>query len=379
MKLYLVAGEASGDARGVELMAALRERMPGVEFVGAGGKAMRAFAGEQIFDWADEAVVGVWDVLKKYGYFRKQMKRMLDDIAREKPDALVTIDYPGFNLRLAKAAKARMPNLRCIQYISPQVWAWKQDRIPKMAKFLDLMLCLFPFEVPMYEGVGLKAICVGHPLLDTLAAKRKFLTPGSTERDPLLTALLPGSRSKEIRHIFPIMLDAAVHLRSSRQRMRFEASAASESLKAEMLQIMHRKGCDDSLCPITVGNSHDLMQRAGCGMVCSGTATLEATYFALPMVILYKTAWLTYFIGKRVIKIPFLGLPNVLANAMIAPEFIQDAAEPHLVANELLQLAEHNGTREMQQRAFAQVIASLGERGAAARAAEAVLAGCKAG
>ena len=372
MKLYLVAGEASGDSRGVELMRAIRERAPGTEFVGAGGKEMRAFAGEQIFDWADEAVVGIWDVLKKYGYFKRQMTRMLDDIEKEKPDALITIDYPGFNLRLAKAAKARMPKLRCIQYISPQVWAWKQDRIPKMAKYLDLMLCLFPFEVPMYEGVGLKAICTGHPLLDTLAARR---IPGS-ERDPMLTALLPGSRSKEVRRIFPTMLDAAVHLRSARQRMRFEASAASEALREEMLEIMRRRVGDDSFCPVTVGNAHDLMQRAGSGMVCSGTATLEATYFALPMVILYKTAWLTYAIGKRVIKIPFLGLPNVLAGSMIAPEFIQDEAEPHHIANELIQLSEHQGTRAMQQAAYAKVIASLGDCGAAGRAADAVLAAC---
>ena len=372
MKLYLVAGEASGDSRGVELMRAIRERAPGTEFVGAGGKEMRAFAGEQIFDWADEAVVGIWDVLKKYGYFKRQMTRMLDDIEKEKPDALITIDYPGFNLRLAKAAKARMPKLRCIQYISPQVWAWKQDRIPKMAKYLDLMLCLFPFEVPMYEGVGLKAICTGHPLLDTLAARR---IPGS-ERDPMLTALLPGSRSKEVRRIFPTMLDAAVHLRSARQRMRFEASAASEALREEMLEIMRRRVGDDSFCPVAVGNAHDLMQRAGSGMVCSGTATLEATYFALPMVILYKTAWLTYAIGKRVIKIPFLGLPNVLAGSMIAPEFIQDEAEPHHIANELIQLSEHQGTRAMQQAAYAKVIASLGDCGAAGRAADAVLAAC---
>ena len=369
MKLYLVAGEESGDSRGVELMRALRERSPELTLLGAGGKAMRAFAGEQIFDWADEAVVGIWDVLKKYGYFRKQLDRMLAEIEKEKPDALITIDYPGFNLRLAQAAKARMPGLRCIQYISPQVWAWNRGRIPKMAKYLDLMLCLFPFEVPMYEGVGLKAICTGHPLLDTLAAKRNFV---SAERDMQLTALLPGSRSKEIRRIFPVMLDAAFHLRSSRQRMRFEASAASEALRDEMLEIMRRRGKDDSFCPITIGNAHDLMQRAGTGMVCSGTATLEATYFGLPMVILYKTAWLTYAIGKRLLKIPFLGLPNVLANKSIALEFIQEDAEPHHIATELLQLSEHQSTRTRQQTDYAQVIASLGERGAASRAADAI-------
>ncbi len=373
MKLYLVAGEESGDARGVELMQAIRTREPAVQFLGAGGKAMRDSAGDHIFDWAHEAVVGLWDVIKKYGYFRGQLARMLDEIEREKPDALITIDYPGFNLRLAKAAKARMPGLRCIQYISPQVWAWKRDRIPKMAKYLDLILCLFPFEVPMYEGVGLKAICTGHPLLDTLAAKRNALTQGAPEREMNLTALLPGSRSKEIRRIFPIMLDAAFHLRSSRQRMRFEAAAATEALRDEMLEIMRRRGKDDSFCPITVGNAHDLMQRAGTGMVCSGTATLEAAYFGLPMVILYKTAWLTYAVGKFVVKIPFIGLPNVLANASIALEFIQDGAQPHHIANELLQLSEHQSTRDHQQAGYAKVIDSLGERGAARRAAEAVL------
>lgn len=370
MRIYVVAGEASGDSRGVELMRSIRERAPDVEFLGAGGKAMREFAGPHIFDWADEAVVGLWDVLKKYGYFKSQLSRMLAEIVKEKPDALITIDYPGFNLRLAKAAKAALPKLRCIQYISPQVWAWKQDRIPKMAKYLDLMLCLFPFEVPMYEGVGLKAICTGHPLLDTLAEETATEVP---ERDPNLIALLPGSRSKEVRRIFPVMLDAAVHLRSSRQRMRFTAAAASEPLREEMLDIMRRRGKDDSFCPVTVGNAHTLMRTAGAGMVCSGTATLEATYFRLPMVILYKTAWLTYAVGKRVVKIPFIGLPNVLANAMIAPEFIQDAAEPHHIANELLQLAEHQGTRSMQQTAYEKVIASLGDRGAANRAAAAVL------
>ncbi len=370
MRIYVVAGEASGDSRGVELMRAIRERAPGVEFLGAGGKAMREFAGPQIFDWADEAVVGLWDVLKKYGYFKAQLARMLEEIVREKPDALITIDYPGFNLRLAKAAKAALPGLRCIQYISPQVWAWKQDRIPKMAKYLDLMLCLFPFEVPMYEGVGLKAICTGHPLLDTLAADASATPP---ERDLNLITLLPGSRSKEVRRIFPVMLDAAAHLRSARQRVRFAAAAASDSLREEMLEIMGKRGKDDSFCPVTVGNAHRLMQTAGAGMVCSGTATLEATYFRLPMVILYKTAWLTYVVGKRVVKIPFIGLPNVLANAMIAPEFIQNAAQPHLIANELLQLSEHAGTRAMQQTAYEKIIASLGERGAADRAAAAVL------
>jgi lipid-A-disaccharide synthase len=405
MKLYVVAGEASGDARGTELMRALRERLPGVEFAGAGGREMRRLGGDAIEDWADEAVVGLWDVLKKYGYFRQQFHRMLDEISRVKPDALVTIDYPGFNMRLAKAAKSRMPTLRTIHYISPQVWAWHRGRIPKMAKFLDLMLCLFPFELPLYEGAGLRAVLVGHPLLDSLAEKlptasaspapttppppekrrtdesQLFLgldaarSPAQfqpTGRDPSLVALLPGSRAKEVRKIFPVMIATAARLRQTRPALRFEAAAASEALAAEMRLQLELAGHPPDFCAVSLRTAHDLMQRAGAGMVCSGTATLESTFFGLPMVILYKVAWLTWAVGKCLVKIPWLGLPNVLAGREIIREFLQADAKPEPIAAEMLRLLDDPTARETQQRAQEAVIASLGPRGAALRAAEAI-------
>jgi lipid-A-disaccharide synthase len=368
LRLYILAGEASGDARGVELMRALRERRPDVQFLGAGGHQMRAFAGDQIFDWEAEAVVGLWDVLKKYGYFRAQLHRMVDEIVAARPDALITVDYPGFNLRLAKAVKARLPELRTMHYVSPQVWAWHRGRIPKMAQYLDLMLCLFPFEIPLYEGAGLPAVCVGHPLLDTLAAKKT-----DVPRDPKLVALLPGSRGKEVRKIFPVMLDAALLLRVQRGDLRFAAAAASPQLAEEMRAILASRGKDESFCAIQLRGAHDLMQRGGAGMVCSGTATLEGTYFGLPMVILYKVAWLTYAVGKRLVKIPWLGLPNVLAGREIAREFLQDAAQPAPIAEEVLRLLENADPRARQQQAQREVIASLGDRGAAQRAADAIL------
>ncbi len=333
---------------------------------------MRDFAGPQIFDWEDEAVVGLWDVLKKYGYFRAQLKRMVNEIVAAKPDALITVDYPGFNLRLAKAVKARMPKLRAIHYVSPQVWAWHRGRIPKMAKYLDLMLCLFPFEIPLYEGAGLHAACVGHPLLDTLAAKKIEVT-----RDQKLVALLPGSRGKEVRKIFPVMLDAAIWLREQRPELQFATAAASEPLAAEMREILANRKKDETFCPISLRSAHDLMQRAGAGMVCSGTATLESTYFGLPMVILYKVAWLTYVIGKRLVKIPWLGLPNVLAGREIAREFLQEKAKPIPIADEILRLLEDPYHRQCQRQAQREVIASLGDRGAAQRAADAILAAVK--
>lgn len=372
LRVYILAGEASGDARGVELMRALRERDPSIEFLGAGGHQMKAFAGDQIFDWEGEAVVGLWDVLKKYGYFRKQMDRMVAEIVDLRPDALITVDYPGFNLRLAKAVKAKLPKLPAIHYVSPQVWAWHRGRIPKMAQYLDLMLCLFPFEIPLYEGAGLHAVCVGHPLLDTLAARKI-----EVERDSGLVALLPGSRGKEVRKIFPVMLDAALRLKEQRPSLRFATAAASEPLAAEMRALLAERGKDESFCSITLRSAHDLMQRAGAGMVCSGTATLESTYFGLPMVILYKVAWLTWAIAKRLVKVPWIGLPNVLAGREIAREFLQDAAQPKPMAAEILRLLEDQETRIAQQEAQRAVIASLGERGAAKRAADAILLNLK--
>ncbi len=362
MKLYLVAGEASGDARGAELMGALREQAPGVEFFGAGGPQMRSLAGGEFFDWADEAVVGLWDVLKKYGYFRAQFRRMLGEIDRLRPDALVLIDYPGFNLRLAKAVRARMPEVKIIDYISPQVWAWNRGRIPEMARYLDLMLCIFPFEKPLYEASGLHTEFVGHPMLDSLAAKRLGI-----ERERDLVALLPGSRGKEVRKIFPAMLGAARLMRERQPALRFAAAAASESLASEM------RALAGDVCAVSVGTAHDLMQRAATGMVCSGTATLESAYFGLPMVILYKVAWLTWVVGKRLVRVPHLGMPNILAGREIVREFLQDDAQPENIADAALALVNDDGARTAQQRELAAVIAQLGEPGAGIRAAQCIL------
>lgn len=368
MKIYLVAGEASGDARGAELMRALGERDGSLEFFGAGGPEMRALAGGEFLDWADEAVVGLWDVLKKYGYFKGQLARMLAEIERLAPTAVIFIDYPGFNLRLARAAKARMPALRTIFYISPQVWAWHRGRIPKMARFLDLMLCIFPFEKPLYEASGLHAEFVGHPMLDSLEAKRRELP-----RDPNLVGLFPGSRSKEVRRIFPVMLEAARVVRQERAAARFEAAAASAPLAAMMAAMIRASG-DENFCTVRVGGAHELMQHAAAGMVCSGTATLEAAFFGLPLCVIYRVAWLTWAVGKRLVRVPFLGMPNVLAGREIAREFLQGAATGEAIAAEILRLLRDTSARRALQQDLAAVIDGLGERGAGRRAADAIAA-----
>ena len=367
MTLFLVAGEASGDARGAELMRALRAIAPEIEFAGAGGPEMRALAGGNFLDWADEAVVGLWDVLKKYGYFRARFQELRAEIERVRPEALILIDYPGFNLRLARAVRARQRPMKIIYYISPQVWAWNRGRIPKMARTLDLMLCIFPFEQPLYAQSGLKTQFVGHPMLDSLAAKRTGAT-----REKNLVALLPGSRSKEVRNIFPTMLRAAREMRRNEPELRFESAAASTALGEEMRATIVAAGADQSLCAVRVGGAHELMQRAVAGMVCSGTATLEAAYFGLPMVILYKVAWLTSAIGRRLLKVEFLGMPNLLAEREIVREFLQEEAQPEPVAAEMLRLVRDPAARAIMQRELAACIEKLGEPGAGTRAAMAI-------
>ncbi len=263
--------------------------------------------------------------------------------------------------------RARLPRVKIIFYISPQVWAWHRGRIPKMARYLDLMLCIFPFEQPLYESSGLRTVFVGHPMLDSLAPKKTGLA-----REAVLVGLFPGSRRKEVRKIFPVMLAAAQRLRSKLPAARFEAAAASLVLAELMREQLRAAGLAENFCEIGLRTSHALMQRAAAGMVCSGTATLEAAFFGLPMTILYRVAWLTWVIGKRLVQVPFLGMPNILAGREIAREFLQDAARPEAIAAELRRLLTDAAARDGMQRDLAAVTAQLGEGGAGARAAAAI-------
>lgn len=364
MEIYLIAGELSGDAHGASLMRALRERHPAITFSGAGGPSMQALANEPFLEWTSHAVVGLWEVLKNYGYFRAQFRRMLEEIHLRKPDAVVLIDYPGFNLRLAAALRKQLPKLKIIYYISPQVWAWNQSRIPKMAKWLDLMICLFPFEKELYEKSGLRTEFAGHPMLDELEKKRL----PDVARDLSCIGFFPGSREREIRKILPIMLETGRILLARHPGLRFAIPAASEKL----LTIIREMTRDFPQCEVTLRNAYPLMQTCGAGLVASGTATLEAAFFGLPYALLYKVAPLTYAIGKRVIRVPFLGMVNILAGREIISEFVQEKAVPTEIALKLESLLFDPRIRLELESDLKETIALLGDRGAAQRAADAV-------
>jgi lipid-A-disaccharide synthase len=367
--LYFVAGEASGDTHGAALMRALRSLAPEVRFIGRGGPRMQEIAGSEFIDWSEHSsVLGLWEVLKQYGYFRQQFAATIKQIRTTKPDAVVLIDYPGFNLRLARALRAQLPKLKIIYYISPQVWAWNRRRIPKMARYLDLMLCIFPFEAELYNQSGLRTVFVGHPMIESLEARRI-----ASGRDANLIGLFPGSRGREIRKILPIMLGAAAHILRCRPEVQFEIAAASAKLAEEIHAQVRGSGLDDKAVRVTIGEASAAMQRASVGMVASGTATLEAAYFRLPFVLVYRVAWLTYVAARLVVRVEHIGMPNVLAKREIVPEFIQHRAKPAVIAEAVLTLLHSDHAREEMVANFDSVIAGLGETGASVKAAEVIV------
>jgi lipid-A-disaccharide synthase len=367
-RVYVVAGELSGDAHGAGLLRSLRERVPGLEIHGAGGPEMAEVAGAGLQDWVEEAaVMGVWEVLKRYGWFKQRFAEMMEEVETFQPDLLLLIDYPGFNLRFAEAVRRAFPKTRIVYYISPKVWAWNKRRIPVMARVLDEMLCLFPFEQPIFENAGLKTTFVGNPLVDELEEKR---IPG-VQRDEWLVGLFPGSREREIARLFPMMVETAKLLKCSHPQLKFEVPAASAKLAGQIRALMAEAVAGDWI-QVTDGGSHSLMQRACCAVIASGTATLEAAYYGLPYCLVYRVAPLTYALGRMLVKIEHIGLVNILAGEGVIEELIQADAQPDAVARSLTGFLESPAKREALQARLAETASKLGGRGAHEKAAEAV-------
>lgn len=365
MTIYFLAGEASGDMHGASLMRAIRESRGDVRFVGRGGPKMAEVSAGALRNWIHEAaVVGLWEVVRRYGFFRRQFAAVLREIDQARPDAVVLIDYPGFNLRLARALRKRGTNAKIICYISPQVWAWNRRRIPQMARSLDLMLCIFPFEAELYNASGLRTIFVGHPIGESLGG-RCIDAP----REPELVGLFPGSRLREVRLIFPIMVETAELMSRSHPSLRFEIAAASAELAAEIQTML----APPAQFTITTGEAASLMQRAAVGVVASGSATLEAAFFRMPFVLVYRVSWLTYLAARAVVKVDHLGMPNVLAEREIVPEFIQHEARPDAIAAAALRLMNDEHARDAMLRNFDAVMSQLAETDASRTAAKAVL------
>jgi len=319
----------------------------------------------KIENWLDEAaVLGLWEVLKKYSYFKAKLEETVGRILEGEPDGVVLIDYPGFNLRLAKRLRAEGYAGKLIYYISPQVWAWKKGRIKTMAEMLDLMICIFPFEKELYESSGLPTEFSGHPLVDEMAK----LKDDGIERDSGLVALLPGSREREVEKLFPPMLGAASLLLKDHPDLKFATSGATPALTRRLRELVDEAGMSGT---VHVGESisHDIMQQAGLGVVASGTATLEAACLGLPYCLTYKVAWLTAVAARRLMQVKFLGIVNVMADREVVLELLQDKATSKGIASALGDLISDDEKRTQLQSDLAEVVASLGEGGAHENAA----------
>ncbi len=349
-----IAGEASGDAHAAGVIKCLSAEVPKPKVFGAGGPKMKAAGMELVLDLTQHAVVGLVEVLKNYGKFKRIFDQLLAEVERRKPAAVVLVDFPGFNLRFAKAVKQRFPGIKIIYYISPQLWAWHASRAKQIERDVDLMLTIFPFEKVWYKqhAPKLPVEFVGHPLAERLREAE------SGKREEKLVLLLPGSREREVAKIFPILTRVVERLPAD---LKFVAVAASD----ELAKLMRHPRIE-----VQTGNAHDWMPRATLAITASGTATMECAFFGCPMVVVYKVNWLTYLVGRSVVKVNWLGMPNVIAGKEIVPEFIQHEATPERIAAAANELLTNAGKREQMQRDLAQVVGSLGGPGASKRAAE---------
>ena len=369
MKLYVVAGEKSGDKQGALLMQEMLRHRSDIEFIGLGGSRMHALAPHSVEDWAEQAaVIGVVEVLKHARFFMRRLAEMTSRIAADQPDGLILIDYPGFNQRLAERVHKLCPHTKIIWFIAPMVWAWHKGRIPKLARILDLMLCTFPFEKPLFENAGLRTEFVGHPLADDILATRR-----TGVREQGLIGLFPGSRTREIERHFPVFLALVQQLRTLHPEWRVETSASSPKLHDMMLRMAQKAGVPAELLNIRVGNYHDLMDRAEAALVTSGTATLEAALHELPFALVYKVAWGTYLLARFLLTIKYIGMVNILADAPVTRELIQhDFNVPNCIA-ELEKLMSPTPRANLLQAMHNSVHCLCQQGGAATKAAQSIL------
>ncbi len=367
MNIYIVAGEKSGDIHGSLMLRHLTEMLPQARIQGLGGESMHALCPE-IENWADEAaVIGFVEVIKKYGWFRKRFLELLSKIEKDQPDCLILIDYPGFNLRMANKVRQVSPHTKIIYFISPQVWAWHRGRIPKMAQTLDYMMCIFPFEAPLFQDAGLPTKFVGHPLVDEIKDLKIHC-----QRDAQLIGLFPGSRNREIDRHFPVLLEVIREMSKTQSDVKFETAASNQKLADRMKDMAIKARIPLEVVNITIGRYHELMDRACVGVVASGTATMEAALHGMPYMLVYKVPALTYLMAKMLVKIPHIGMVNILAQREVVKELIQNDFTPEQVIAEIERLMCPLERQKLsdEMKAAADL---LGEGGAAKVAAETIV------
>jgi len=366
-KLMIIAGEASGDLHAANLIKSLKSINPHIEIFGMGGKKMQAESAEIIYDITDIAIVGFFEVLKHIFTFKKIFEKLSKLLETRKPDAVILVDYPGFNLRFAKIAKEK--NIPVIYYISPQIWAWGENRVHEIKKYVDKMIVIFGFEENIYKEAGIKVSFVGHPFLDIVKPgwkKEETIKTAHLKHDSIKIALMPGSRKKEIEKHLPSMLRACEIIKNNIPNSEFIISKIKELDQSLYNKIIHKS----IIKPHSLDNRpYEIMDIADLVIVSSGSATLEVAIMEKPMVIVYKTSFLTWLLARNLIKIPDIGLVNIIARERIIPELTQFEVTPKNIAKTSLEiLNNHKRIHEIKEN-LRKVKSKLGETGASSRAA----------
>nr|WP_198432184.1 lipid-A-disaccharide synthase [Pseudomonas tolaasii] len=366
LRIALVAGEASGDILGAGLMRALKAQYPAVEFIGVGGPLMQAEGLTSYFPMERLSVMGLVEVLGRLRELLARRKLLIKTLIEEKPDVFIGIDAPDFTLNIE--LKLRQAGIKTVHYVSPSVWAWRQKRVLKIREGCDLMLTLLPFEARFYEEKGVPVRFVGHTLADAipLQADRTAARAELGLPDGPLVALMPGSRGGEVGRLASVFFDAAERLQALKPGVRFVLPCASPQRRAQIETLLQGRNL-----PLTLldGQSHLALAACDAVLIASGTATLEALLYKRPMVVAYRLAPLTFWILKRMVKSPYISLPNLLAQRLLVPELLQDDATPEALAQTLLPLIDGG---EEQTRGFDDIHRTL-RRDASNQAADAVL------
>ncbi len=369
--VLIVAGEASADLHGSHLVAALKRLDPGLTFWGIGGSRLQEAGVRILFDSSDMAVVGLTEVVSRLATLTRAYLTLKTILRKDRPLLLILLDYPDFNLRLARAAKRfQVPVL---YYISPQVWAWRKGRVETIRRCVDRMAVILPFEKDFYGQRGLQVEHVGHPLLEEIPAdldgKKVRMELGLDQASPVL-ALLPGSRKEEVANLLPVMIEAAEKIRSTHARLKCLLPRAS-TIAPELLDGLLKKSPLD--VQVIQGDVYRVLKACDLALVASGTATLEAAILETPMVIVYRVSSLSYWIGRRVISVPFIGLVNLVAGEEVVPELIQGDVTPERLAREAVDILDHDDRRRNMVRKLRALRETLGRGGASERTARIAL------
>ncbi len=365
----MIAGEASGDAHGAGVVKELKALRPGIEIFGIGGDKMMNAGMKLTYHIREMSFMGFVEVIKHLPLIRSVEKTLERLLELRKPDVIVLIDYPGFNLRFARIAKKH--NIKIVYYISPQVWAWKKGRVKKMRGIVDKMLVVFPFEVPIYEREHIPVEFVGHPLVEEMQeimSREEFYKKFDLNKNDKFIAVIPGSRKQEIHNLFEVMLNAAIELAG--KEMQVVVAVASNLLLDEYLRHVPHGANIKFIQHAT----HEVMKYAEFAFVTSGTATLETAFSGTPMVVVYKTSPVTYWIARLVVKIKNIALANIVAGKTVVPELIQGDVNVRTLVKTARRILTQSEERSEMKKELQKVREKLGGVGASAKVAQAILA-----